>query len=461
MAEALHAALATCTEPVILAVSGGRDSMALLHAAARWARPRIAAVATFDHGTGAQASAAAALVSDLCARLGVPVVQERAQGLARSEAAWRAARWAFLRRVATPYAARVMTAHSWDDQLETIVQRFLRGAGARGLAGLAAPSPVLRPWLSVRRVMIAEWVTREGIPYLDDPTNADVAYQRSRLRHGLLPLMAAHSPGFPEALVALGAAAARWRAEVDAYVDALIERPIPSEERLGAPTRCLRVPALVLERTTDEGRAVLWPAICARVGLTLDAKGTRALVRFTQSSRRGACLEVAGGGSVVRRAAAHHGRAGVELFEVRGASVTGDLPVWTGAAAALPSVWGPWRFRAVAQAPPTEPLTTEPLTTEPLTTEPLTTVGLPAQATVVLRPWAAGDRIQTAGAPAGRRVARYLSEAGVSVVDRSIWPVVMVNDALAWVPGVCRGLAAPSPAVQSDLIWYRCERISD
>jgi tRNA(Ile)-lysidine synthase len=134
---------------VVLAVSGGRDSMALMYAVARWAPERLATVATFDHGTGGYATDAASLVVAQARRLGLTVVRERARTPASTEAEWRIARWDFLNRVARAYGARVATAHTRDDQVETIVMRLLRGAGTRGLAALSAPSPIVRPWLSV------------------------------------------------------------------------------------------------------------------------------------------------------------------------------------------------------------------------------------------------------------------------------------------------------------------------
>src|SRR5215210_2476805 len=124
---------------VVLAVSGGRDSMVLLDYAARWARAAIAAVATFDHATGPAATRAASLVRLRARALGLPVRSARARKAGRSEAALRVARWDFLDHVAAEHGAHVATAHTRDDQLETVVMRILRGTGARGLAGLCAP----------------------------------------------------------------------------------------------------------------------------------------------------------------------------------------------------------------------------------------------------------------------------------------------------------------------------------
>ena len=90
---ALSVALDATTEPWVLAVSGGSDSMALLHAMVRWAPERLAAVATFDHATGDWATEAASVVAAQARRLGVTVVRERARVPGATEAAWRDARW--------------------------------------------------------------------------------------------------------------------------------------------------------------------------------------------------------------------------------------------------------------------------------------------------------------------------------------------------------------------------------
>ena len=135
--------------------------MVLMHAVARvceWSAGALrdvpARVLTFDHGTGPAASAAAALVAREGSRLGFEVCSGRALVPAATEAEWRAARWRFFREAALP-GARVATAHTRDDQLETVVMRVMRDAGARGLAGLAADSPhVARPFLRLAREAI-------------------------------------------------------------------------------------------------------------------------------------------------------------------------------------------------------------------------------------------------------------------------------------------------------------------
>jgi tRNA(Ile)-lysidine synthase len=278
-------------------------------------------------------------------------------------------------------------------------------------------------------------VAEEGIPYLEDPMNTSPRFLRARLRHDLLPLLSAHSPGFAEEMLAIAERAATWRREVERLLDVCgLQR--------SADGHRLTVPVQVLEQTTEGGRAVLWPAICARIGVTLDANGTRAAVRFTTSQRRGAHIEVKGGALILRRCEARG-----EVFEVRRRAPARETPsAWDGLSDALPPRFGRWRFRRLG--------------VEPFAADAWS-MALPAGAPVVVRTWAAGDRIRTTSAPAGRRVTRYFSESRVPVPDRPSWPIVLVNDEPAWVPGVCRALAAPSRPGRSDLIWYRCEREFD
>ncbi len=439
----LEVALHNAAGPLVLAVSGGRDSMALLHAVARWAPDRLAAVATYDHATGGYATDAAALVAAEGRKLGLTVVRERARVKGETEAAWRSARWGFLHRVARAYKARVATAHTRDDQVETVVMRLLRGSGARGLAALAAPSPVVRPWLGVSRYEVAAWAKAESVPFLDDPTNATLHFLRGRLRHDLLPMLEAGHHGFADEMLAVGEQAAQWRRELDAYVGTLDMVRVPGG---------VRVPTAPLEATTDAGRAVLWAALFAHTGVALDARGTRALVRFTTGGRRGAHITLAGGAVALRV-----GDGARDLFELRrGASARVARPVaWYGSGATLPPRWGRWRFRRVIGGSAANGSGTADAA------DNATCFGLSGAAQVGLRPWEPGDRIRTAGAPAGRRVTRYFAEAGVPALDRSEWPVVLQAEEVVWVPGVCRSVAAPHRPGRPDLIWYRCEHQLD
>ena len=270
--------------------------MALLDAFSRWSG-NVAAVATFDHGTGEAATRATVLVRAEAARRGLDVhLGRRTAAGPASEAMWRSDRWSFLREVASSLEATVVTAHTQDDQLETVVIRALRDArhtGARGLAAMYASSgdsPIARPLLHVSRNDVGLYVAAHAVPYVEDPSNGSRAFLRNRIRMDLLPALEREAPGFSKAMLGLASRAARWRAEIDAVVDDL------GATRLSRGT--LVVPAYELRRFDPSGLAVLWPALADRVGVVLDRRGTERLVAFTTKARRAGRVPLSGGARV-------------------------------------------------------------------------------------------------------------------------------------------------------------------
>jgi tRNA(Ile)-lysidine synthase len=267
--------------------------MALLHAAARVSGERVRAVATFDHGTGTHARAAAALVAARSLEYGLVCRSGRAlPGIPHTEAVWRAARWRFLRSVAADWHCSVATAHSLDDQLETVAIRILRHAGARGLAGLDTDSGVIRPWLGVSRESIAQYGSRHAIPYVDDPSNASRAYLRNRVRLDLLPALRRFRPRLDDELISVSRAAARWRRD--------LERIVAEEHPLSRGKDGVSVAAAQLARYDAASLAVVWPVIAAGAGVTLDRRGTARLAAFTIRGKVGGVIQLSGG-IVVRR----------------------------------------------------------------------------------------------------------------------------------------------------------------
>lgn len=282
----------------LLAVSGGRDSMALLYAFAEARSGELSAVATFDHGTGAAAAEAVELVVGECLRRGISVVAGRAPerpGEARaSELVLREARWAFLRAVAEERRAVIVTAHSRDDQAETVAMRILRDASARGLAAMAWPSSgVVRPFLELGRTDIARYVGEAGIPYIEDPSNTDSVYLRNRLRADLIAAAERARPGFREDLVAVGHRAAAWRTELAKLVDLLGARRVGDAVVIGADA---------LAPLTTDGLAVVWPEVAGRAGFVLDRRGIERMAEWTRGARPGQRTPLSGGVVVERTA---------------------------------------------------------------------------------------------------------------------------------------------------------------
>lgn len=201
LSAALAGFLAGGPRALGVAVSGGGDSMALLHLLAGWARERGATLAavTVDHGLRPEAAAEAAMVARVCAALGVPHETLHWRGWDGrgnlSDAARRArydliAAWA--RRHALPAVA---IAHTQDDQAETVLLRLARGSGVDGLSGMRPRRESrgvqwLRPLLTRRRSELRSYLTDIGVGWAEDPSNANPAYDRVKARRALEALAA-------------------------------------------------------------------------------------------------------------------------------------------------------------------------------------------------------------------------------------------------------------------------------
>jgi tRNA(Ile)-lysidine synthase len=206
---------------VLVAVSGGADSLALAAALAQEA-PRAqmrAGAVTVDHGLQDGSSERAADVAATCAELGLdPVVVETVTvgSSGGPEGAAREARYAALEAVAARTGARaILLGHTLDDQAETVLLGLARGSGARSLSGMAPRRDLLRrPLLGIRRVTTTEACQALELVPWSDPHNGDPAFARARVRHDALPAMIdALGAGVPEALART---ASLLRADADA-----------------------------------------------------------------------------------------------------------------------------------------------------------------------------------------------------------------------------------------------------
>jgi tRNA(Ile)-lysidine synthase len=323
------------------------------------------------------------------------------------EAMWRAARHRFLDETAAACAARIATAHTRDDQVETVLLRAMRGAGARGLAGLAAAGPIVRPFLDVTRQMLEQYAAARAIRWMEDPSNTRLDFLRNRVRRELLPALRVADPTFDGALLAIGARAARWRSEVEALADVAVRH-----RRIGEHTLVVGAPELA--GYDRDSLSVLWSALAGRVGLALDRRGTARCAAFTMKNPARGAVPLSGGWQleavhdelVLRRVA----RTAV------GESV---LPV----AGALS--WGVFRF-SVADRSANDEWSAE----------------LSGESPVVVRAWDAGDRLAPSRGQGRRRVTRYLADARIAGSVRAGWPVVVQGDEIVWIPGVRRSDAA-------------------
>lgn len=195
---------------LVVGVSGGPDSLALLHALKELDRFEALVVGHLNHGLRPTADGEAQLVKNTAAAWDLSCYTEKvdAAELAHREGwsleeAGRRARYRFLAQVATHVkAGMVAVAHNADDQAETVLMHILRGAGLAGLRGMlpitsvpGAPElALIRPFLRVNRVQILAYCRQHGLTPIEDISNRDTTFFRNRLRHELLPLLAEYNP---------------------------------------------------------------------------------------------------------------------------------------------------------------------------------------------------------------------------------------------------------------------------
>ncbi|KQO77969.1 MAG: tRNA lysidine(34) synthetase TilS [Methylobacteriaceae bacterium] len=198
LARALAPFLEEPARPALLAVSGGPDSTALMHAAARSGRDRFR-VATVDHALRPGSADEARAVGRLATELGLIhtiLTWDAPRHGSRVQASARGARYELL----TDHAARIgagliLTAHTLDDQAETVLMRLIAGSGPSGLAGMRDERPLapgirlVRPFLSLSKADLVAYCEMHRLPFLRDPSNTDERFTRARLRR-LLPLLA-------------------------------------------------------------------------------------------------------------------------------------------------------------------------------------------------------------------------------------------------------------------------------
>jgi tRNA(Ile)-lysidine synthase len=215
---------------LLLAVSGGPDSIALMWLAVRWRRamtrgPRLIAV-TVDHGLRSVAAREARDVKRLAKELDLPHRTLRWTGVKPKTglpAAARAARYRLLAKAARAGGAtHILTAHTRDDQAETLLMRMLRGSGIAGLAAMARESEregvlLARPLLDVPKSQLVATLNKAKITFADDPTNRDASYTRPRLR-ALMPVLAEEG-GDSRNLARLASRLARANAAIEVLVD--------------------------------------------------------------------------------------------------------------------------------------------------------------------------------------------------------------------------------------------------
>jgi tRNA(Ile)-lysidine synthase len=241
-----------CDVNMLVAVSGGPDSVALLRgliAVHRQGKGRLI-VAHYNHQTrGPEADDDQTFVTQLCDRYQLPYETGRPLSGTHtrpSEVSLRKARYRFLVKTARRLGARYLaTAHTADDQAETILHRLVRGTGLVGLAGIPKSRvideavTVIRPLLGFSREEVRDYLRELGQDHRHDPSNWDRRYTRNRIRHELLPWLRDHyNPAVQNALLRLGQLAGEAQRVIAPQVESLTEQAVRSPSHSAATIDC-------------------------------------------------------------------------------------------------------------------------------------------------------------------------------------------------------------------------------
>ncbi len=447
---------------LLVAVSGGADSTALLiglrHLAGELDLDLHAA--HLHHGLrGAEADRDLAFVRALCLRLAVPLVHARwntrlrmrRRGLA-GQGGLRTLRREFLRSAARRVgAAGIVTAHTADDQLETLLMRLGRGTGLTGLAGMRPRRGAwLKPLLGATRADIERDLTRAGETWREDRSNRDPAYTRSRVRHEAIPALARAlaprlAPERGRAVLARRAAEAAGEAGLaSSRLGGLARRALSRAWRIQAG-----VPTLAAARfrglPEDVRRAALrglWHRVCpGSTGLT--RPHLEALGRLIDSGDGGGIIHLPGGWRAERDRDVvrfRNGRSARRLAAVR-LPLPGHVD-WEGER--IEARWTTGREarrRLAASADAGEFFAADGLA------RPL-----------LVRRAEPGERFVPFGRSRAARLGRFLSRQGVSQDVRKNPTVLADSGGILWVLGVRRSARAPVAADTRRVLWVHAER---
>jgi tRNA(Ile)-lysidine synthase len=295
---------------ICVAISGGADSVALLltlHAANSAKRESLgvglSAVHINHHLRGEESNADQRFVEDLCIGLDIPIHLHHADVPARIaetrstgnpetiEEAARNARYEFFTALLTSgHAGSILTAHTLDDQAETVLMKLLRGAWTEGLSAIhpvltLAKGKILRPFLQTRRADIESFLNSINQTWREDSTNTDTAFTRNKIRHELLPQLRAFNPNLDQTLANLAELAreeeARWQTELTRILPQLL---LPGKPVRGGGRAVSTAPGESAVSIELDRLRALDPALRRRV-LRAAARQLGARLSFDETSR--------------------------------------------------------------------------------------------------------------------------------------------------------------------------------
>lgn len=442
--------------PLVVAVSGGADSLCLLHLLHR-ASPQLGLrlhIATLDHGLrGEDSRADAEFVAQTAADWGLPATCERVDVAALAarhnlsiEEAARRTRYSFLARVAAATgAAAIALGHTADDQAETILMHLIRGSGLTGLRGMQPATPLtaayllpgdslppgltlLRPLLGISRAATQAYCDTFGLAARHDKTNADLTYFRNRIRHEVLPLLERLTPGIRERLARTAETLAADYAALEAQFSAALATCLVSRRADRIILRLSRFRSDEYCVSSQRGMLRLAQRQLAPAGGEISYPALEKALRVARQGVTGQQADLPGG--FLLRVEYDH------LILQRADALT-SLPDWpllqpgmlvpvaVPGCTALPDC--PWALEVRWLAPDENPTAFHG---QPLTA----TLAIPPGTSLALRTRQPGDRFQPFGlAGQTQKVKDFLINAHMPAGIRDRLPLLTAGGAIAWV----------------------------
>jgi tRNA(Ile)-lysidine synthase len=417
-------------------VSGGADSVALLRALHQGSSQLglVLHVAHLHHGLrGAEADGDLEFVRALTAELGLPFHEARVDAGAEAERAGesiegaaRRLRYAWFRQLMASGAVEaVATAHTRDDQAETVCAKFLRGAWTEGLSGIHPvvdfpEGRIVRSLLGATRTEVEAYLKSLGQAWREDSSNSNAAFTRNRIRHELLPLLEGWNPRLRDHLAQMAELArdeeAWWQAELGRLGPQILMAGKPVRGGGRAADGGLAVDVIRLAALVPALQRRLLRHAAEQLGTALDFPATEALRALALEGRAGQKRELAQGLRAERTP--RELRLTVEAISAGG--VEEAVPVYT---AAIPGeidgkAFGVWlKIELVGSAVGNESQSASVKTGE-------------------LRNWRPGDRVHLRYSGGPRKVKEVLERLRVTGSSRAVWPVLEVGGRIVWMKGV-------------------------
>ena len=416
---------------VLVALSGGPDSVALLHIL-RTLEARgelvVAGAAHFNHQLrGAEADADESFCRDLAAGTGIPFLAGRADVAARAresgrslEDAARQARYEFLNEAADSAGAdAIAVGHSLDDQAETFLLRLIRGAGPAGLAGIRPRAGrVVRPLLDISRAELRQYAAEHGLGFRDDSSNADVRIPRNRVRLELLPLLSQFSPAIA-ATLAREAALAR---EDEEFLDRLAIESAASIVLVESGNVTVDVAGLTALPPALASRVTRKAVAAAAPGRFIGFQHIDHLLELARSGAEGAAAALPGVTAVRRGSRIVFG-----IVSDRPFSNSFRFPLSIPGEVAVPG----WALSAARIEEPEE------VTPPPARGNTAVVAAAPLRGPLAVRSRRPGDVFRPLGMHGrGRKLQDFLVDRKIARADRDSLPLVVdQDDRIVWVVG--------------------------